>query len=39
MKHGGGSGSADLGGSSDNLSVKAKTEEEKVFLTMWINEE
>lgn len=36
---GGGAGSADLGGSSANSSVTAKTEEEKGFPTMCISGE
>ena len=39
MKYSGGVSRADLGGSSDNLSEKAKTEEEKGFLTMDNSEE
>lgn len=39
MKRSGGASRADLGGSSDNLSEKAKTEEEKGFLTMDNSEE
>lgn len=39
VRHGGGAYRADLGGSSNNSSETAKTEEEKGFLTMDNSEE